>query len=114
MEIVTAVRVVKPYILDVTFADGVRRQVDVEPVLNKPVFAPLRNPRLFAEAAVDPVLGTVVWPNGADLAPEFLYWGPDGPPPGYYDPRDETDETKPAERETGRAIPVPTRRPSNR
>ncbi len=39
------------------------------------LFEPLREPSLFAEASVDEVLGTVVWPNGADLSPEFLYAG---------------------------------------
>ena len=73
MEVVVAVQVVKPYVLAVTFADGTRRQVDLEPVLYGPVFEPLRDPARFAQASVDPVLGTVVWPNGADVSPEFLY-----------------------------------------
>jgi hypothetical protein len=34
---------------------------------------PLANPDLFHQAMVDPELETVVWPNGADLSPEFLY-----------------------------------------
>ena len=92
MEVVVAVRVVEPYVIEVTFDDGIRRRVDLEPLLHKPVFAPLRDPAFFAKVTVDPELGTVVWPNGADLAPELLYWGPDGPPPGYYDPEVEADE----------------------
>lgn len=73
MPVVVAVKVLRPYILEVTFEDGVRRLVDVEPLLYGEVFEPLREPTLFAQASVDPVLGTVVWPNGADLSPEFLY-----------------------------------------
>ena len=72
MDIVVKVAVVKPYILDVTFADGVSRHVDVEALLYGGVFEPLRDPEVFSQAAVDPLLGTVVWPNGADLSPEFL------------------------------------------
>ena len=34
---------------------------------------PLRDPARFAEAYVDADLGTVAWPNGADVAPEYLY-----------------------------------------
>ena len=79
METVVDVEVVGSYILEVTFADGVRRRVDVEPLLYGEMFEPLRDHARFAEATVDQLLGTVVWPNGADLSPEFLYWGPDDP-----------------------------------
>jgi Protein of unknown function (DUF2442) len=71
--VVTELKVIPPYTLDVAFDDGRRRRIDVEPLLFGPVFEPLREPDLFARAAVDPELGTVVWPNGADLSPEFLY-----------------------------------------
>ena len=72
MDIVTRVGVIPPYILEVTFADHVRRRVNVESLLYGEMFEPLRDAALFAQARVDPVLGTVVWPNGADLSPEFL------------------------------------------
>lgn len=75
MEVVTSVRVIRPYVLDVGFADGTRREVDVEPLLYGPIFEPLRDPEVFAQAGVDDVLGTVVWPNDADLSPEFLRHG---------------------------------------
>ena len=71
--VVTKVRVLRPYVLDVTFEDGACRRVDVEELLQGEVFEPLRDPALFAQATIDPVWHTVVWPNGADLAPEFLY-----------------------------------------
>ena len=73
MHFVTKVEVIRPYVLLVSFDDGTRREVDVEPLLTGEMFEPLRDPGLFKQATVDPVLGTVVWPNGADLAPEFLY-----------------------------------------
>ena len=38
-----------------------------------PVFEPLKDPAYFAQVTVDAELGTVVWPNGADLAPDALY-----------------------------------------
>jgi hypothetical protein len=37
------------------------------------VFEPLKDLTLFSQAKLDKELATVVWPNGADLAPEFLY-----------------------------------------
>ncbi|MEB3361664.1 MAG: hypothetical protein VKI42_06015 [Synechococcaceae cyanobacterium] len=33
---------------------------------------PLSNPDVFDQASIDPELDTVVWPHGADLAPELL------------------------------------------
>ena len=73
--VVTAGTVVPPYTLDVSFEDGQQRRIDLEPLLFGPIFEPLRDVRRFAEATVDPEWGTVAWPNGADLAPEFLYHG---------------------------------------
>jgi hypothetical protein len=79
METPISVVVVRPYVLLVTFDDGVVREVDMEPVLWGPVFEPLKDPAFFAQAFIDPELGTVVWPNGADVAPEFLYYGDKNP-----------------------------------
>lgn len=70
---VTAVEVVGPYVLHVTFDDGSCRTVDVEPVLWGPMFEPLRDVDRFNEARFDPALETVTWPNEADIAPEYLY-----------------------------------------
>jgi hypothetical protein len=79
---VVAARVVRPYVLDVTFNDGFRREIDLEDELWGEVFVPLRDPAFFARAMVDRVLGTVVWPNDADFSPEFLYFGDDRNPYG--------------------------------
>jgi hypothetical protein len=73
MEYVTEAKVLRPYVLELTFSDGTRREVDLEPELYGEVFEPLRDPAFFAQGALDPVIGTVVWPNGADFSPEFLY-----------------------------------------
>lgn len=37
------------------------------------VFIALRDPAYFAQVRVDAEIGTITWPNGADLAPEVLY-----------------------------------------
>lgn len=71
--------VVGPYSLELLFSDGLRKCVNLESELYGEVFEPLRDPAYFAQMRVDPVAGTVVWPNGADFAPEFLYdWAPEG------------------------------------
>jgi hypothetical protein len=77
LEIVTTVRVIESFVLEVGFADGVRRQIDIGPVLHGPIFEPLRDAVLFEQVSVDAVLGTIVWPNGADLSPEYLYTAPE-------------------------------------
>jgi hypothetical protein len=73
---VVGVEVSGPHTLDVTFKDGTRKQIDLLPLLEGPIFEALRDPALFAQVLLDPVAGTVVWPNGADIAPETLYGMP--------------------------------------
>ena len=55
------------------FSDGVSGQIDIEPDLWGEMFEPLRDQQLFESLKLDQELGTLVWPNGADLAPEYLY-----------------------------------------
>ena len=61
------------HLLRVAFSDGTEKVVDVSPLLSGEVFGPLQDPAYFAQVRVDPICKTVVWPNGADLAPEALY-----------------------------------------
>lgn len=55
------------------FADGVEGEIDLEGELWGEMFAPLKDQAVFATLSLDAELQTVVWPNGADFAPEFLY-----------------------------------------
>lgn len=55
------------------FADGKTRIIDLEDELWGEMFEPLKNLETFQQFKVNPELRTIVWPNGADLAPEFLY-----------------------------------------
>jgi len=61
------------YRLWLRFHDGVCGTIDLTAELWGPMFEPLKDVALFAQAAAHPECETVVWPNGADLAPEFLY-----------------------------------------
>jgi len=64
------------YRLRLSFADGRVGEVDLSAKLEGPVgpiLQPLREPDFFALVRVDEELGTIVWPNGVDLAPEVLH-----------------------------------------
>jgi hypothetical protein len=66
------VRWVRDFVLWVRFSDGSEGGVDLSGELDGPVFEPLRDSAYFRLFVLSPDLHTVVWPNGADLAPEFL------------------------------------------
>jgi hypothetical protein len=53
--------------------DGTSGEIDLANELDGPVFEPLQDVSVFGTFRLDPELGTLVWPNGADFAPEFLY-----------------------------------------
>ena len=60
--------------LHIRFEDGVEGVVDLASLISfRGVFAPLQDPAYFAQVRVDPELGSVSWPNGADLDPDVLY-----------------------------------------
>jgi len=55
------------------FADGIEGEVDLEDELWGEMFEPLKDKARFAAFTLNEELETIVWPNGADFAPEFLY-----------------------------------------
>ena len=69
---VTDVQVLDGYRLRLAFSDGAVGEIDLAEELWGEVFEPLREEAVFRQARVDPELGTVAWPNGADLDPESL------------------------------------------
>jgi hypothetical protein len=74
MHDITKVEPLDGYRLRVTFDDGAEGIVDVAKLTGfKGVFASLRDPARFNEVCVHSELGTVYWPNGADLDPDVLY-----------------------------------------
>ena len=74
---VTAFGIVEPIVLDVRFDDGTQQQVDLRPVLHGDLYGPLRDVSVFGQAAIDPEVHTLVWPNGADFDPATLHDWPD-------------------------------------
>ena len=61
------------YRLRLRFNDGLEGELDLEAELQGEVFQPLRDTAFFQQYVLHPELHTIVWPNGADFAPEFLH-----------------------------------------
>lgn len=70
---ITAASVVGHGVLRLSFADGLTGEVDVLDRMHGPVFEQARTRSGFAEMTLDDETGTVIWPGGADLAPDTLY-----------------------------------------
>lgn len=70
---ITTVAAVRHGVLRLEFADGLTGEVQVLERMRGPVFDEARSPDGFARVTVDHETGTVIWPGGADLAPDTLY-----------------------------------------
>lgn len=62
---------IRNYEILVTFNNGIRKKIDLEPYLTGEVFGELLDKDKFIQYGLTRV--TIEWANGADLAPEFLY-----------------------------------------
>jgi Protein of unknown function (DUF2442) len=56
-----------------TLIDGGVGTIDLEKELWGEMFEPLKELEVFRQFSIHPEFHTVCWPNGADLAPEYLY-----------------------------------------
>nr|VFJ97946.1 MAG: Protein of unknown function (DUF2442) [Candidatus Kentron sp. H]VFJ98311.1 MAG: Protein of unknown function (DUF2442) [Candidatus Kentron sp. H]VFK03398.1 MAG: Protein of unknown function (DUF2442) [Candidatus Kentron sp. H] len=70
---VTAAQYERDFTVHVRFADGTQGDVDLADELHGEIFEPLRAPSVFRTVTVHLEFHTLCWPNGADLAPEFVY-----------------------------------------
>jgi hypothetical protein len=70
---VTGYTIVGPYILRIIFDDNTSRTIDFWPILRGELYGPLRDRALFDSVRLDPEIGTLVWPNGADFDPATLH-----------------------------------------
>jgi hypothetical protein len=69
---ITDARYVEGHTIWLRFADGTEGEVNLENDLEGEVFEPLKDKEHFKQFTLHPELRTIVWPNGADFAPEFL------------------------------------------
>ncbi len=71
---ITNVSCEKRFELLLTFGNGEKRLVDIAAIVPfDGVFEPLLDEVFFRRVRVDRDIGTIVWPNGADLCPDVLY-----------------------------------------
>jgi len=71
---IKAVRPLQKFRAEILFTDGSRREIDLEPYLQGPIFEKIRgDTEIFREMRVEG--GTIAWPNGADIDPDVLYFG---------------------------------------
>jgi hypothetical protein len=73
LPVVTGVAVVGDHVLRLLFSDGTAGDVDFSAQRWTGVLEPLNDPSYFAQVRLDAEAGTIVWPDGIDLAPEPLY-----------------------------------------
>lgn len=69
--VVTSVEAKSDYTLILTFKDGKRKVYNVLPLLEKAIYAPLKNLSFFLTARVSG--DSVAWNDDIDIAPEHLY-----------------------------------------
>jgi hypothetical protein len=67
-------RYIGEYKVEVIFNNGRKGVADLSCALSGPVFEPLKDKALFSQMGVDEEMETIAWPNGADLAPEYIYF----------------------------------------
>jgi hypothetical protein len=70
---VAEARYVQDYTIHLRFTDGAEGDVDLRDELYGEIFEPLKDRAFFQQFSVHPEFHTLTWPNGADIAPEFLY-----------------------------------------
>ena len=71
---ITYVQPLENHCLHLRFEDGAEGNVDVTALVKfTGVFSPLRDRKYFRQVRVNPDLGTICWPNDADLDPDVLY-----------------------------------------
>jgi hypothetical protein len=73
LPVVVGAAVVGDRVLRLLFSDGTAGDVDFSTERWEGVLSPLNDPAYFAKVTVDQEAGTLVWPDGIDLAPEPLY-----------------------------------------
>jgi hypothetical protein len=83
---IVEVQPLENYQLRLRFENGIEGVVDIAGMMRfTGVFAPLKDPAYFSQVRVNSDLGTICWPNGADIDPDVLYSRITGEPITFLD-----------------------------
>jgi hypothetical protein len=78
---VSSVQPLDNLVVRLTFTDGTTGELDLTAFLRGPIFDRIRDdPKYFRQVEVDEELGTIVWPNAADVDPDVLWSAITGTP----------------------------------
>lgn len=71
MDKVISVKPMENYLLEIEFADGLRKVIDIRRFIRKGISAALKDEAYFREVHLEDG-GGIAWPNGYDFCPNFL------------------------------------------
>lgn len=71
MDKVISAKPLELYLLEIEFADGFRKVVDIQPFIGKGISAALKYETYFRQVGLEDG-GGIAWPNGYDFCPNFL------------------------------------------
>jgi len=71
---IVSAKYIKDYKIEIVFSNGRKGIADLDGSFRGSVFEQLKDKEFFSKMTVDRDLETIIWPNGADFAPEFLYF----------------------------------------
>lgn len=72
MDRVISVKPLENYLLEIEFADGLRKVIDIQPFIGEGISAALKDEAYFRQVTLEDG-GGITWPNGYDFCPNFLH-----------------------------------------
>lgn len=73
MHLVKNIEYINEYKLLITFEDNSIKTVDFKDHLDGEIYSPLKDVEYFKTVKLNKDIDTIVWDNGADFSPDFLY-----------------------------------------
>ena len=73
MHFIKNFKYIADYKIALTFEDKTTKLVDLKNHLEGEIFEPLKDLSFFKRVTLNTDLDTIVWENGADISPDFLY-----------------------------------------